>query len=91
MFLDQVDSHVHEVTISKRRMPCSGPPPLGALAPGGTSLRSPGRGGSPSGLLHDDFKIVTKDQASTAHRKPMLPVELSGVLALRAATRYRLQ
>lgn len=26
-----------------------------------------------------------------AHRKPRLPVELSGVFALRAATRYRLQ
>ncbi len=30
-------------------------------------------------------------QASRTQRKPMLPVELSGVLRVRAATRYRLQ
>ena len=29
--------------------------------------------------------------AFLAHRNPKLPVELSGVFALRAATRYRLQ
>ncbi|MCI0887853.1 MAG: hypothetical protein J4N30_06560, partial [Chloroflexi bacterium] len=36
------------------------PPTLGALVPWGTSPRPSARGGKPSGLPHDDFKIVTK-------------------------------
>ena len=34
---------------------------------------------------------ASHQSASIAKRKPMLPVELSGVDAVRAATRYRLQ
>ena len=79
------------VTTSRKRMPCSGPPPLGALVPGAHPSGPLAEGEAPLDSFMTNFKIVTKDQASTAHRKPMLPVELSGVLALRAATRYRLQ
>ncbi len=42
---------------------------------------------------HKAWQAVSRHEPSTSttQRKPVLPVELSGVFWLRAATRYRLQ
>ncbi len=45
------------------------------------------RGGARSAEKKDPHRRVFEDYASAAQRKPALPVELSGVLELRAATR----
>ena len=56
-----------------------------------------GGGGAASGASSYDYDVGvfgdghSRYAASITQRKPRLPVELSGVLELRAATLYRLQ